>query len=106
VTLARHPARDPGTRLAAAILAHGAAAGCAPDLVSLDQQEWASATFIGLRQRLVLAAPPGAIRTAWLASLADAAFPIPRHILADLAVLDDGADARRITIETLLLLDG
>ena len=101
MTRLRH---DPGERLAAAILAHGADAGCTPVLVALDQRDWVSATFAGRRLCIVLAVAPGLARRNWLASLPESTFTVPGHCVADLAPVAT-ADPHHVSIEVLLLTE-
>lgn len=92
-------------RFAKAILAHAARSGLAARLVEVDQRDWASATFTGLRQRILLMVASATELEGWLAALPEAEFDIPGHLVADLAVDAPplpGAD-RRVTLTALLL---
>jgi hypothetical protein len=92
---------DPAARFVAAVIAHAAAAGVAAAIVAVDRRAWASATFIGERQRIILAATESPARVAWLAALPEATFAIPRHLVADLVVV--AASGSQVTLEALLL---
>lgn len=98
---------DPGTRLARAIVAHAAAAGCAARPLSIDERDWASATFTGVRLRISLAGDASPALDAWLAAVPDAEFDIPGHLVADMAI-DTGMSAaddphRSIIVSSLVL---
>lgn len=96
---------DPAGRLAAAIVAHAHAAGVPARLVALDIRPWASATFVGERHRIVLAAAPSPVRAAWLAALPETEIAVAHHVLVDLSVAG-AAHPTRVVLETLLIEEG
>ena len=75
---------DPATLLVRALSARAVAAGCPITIAASDWTRWASATFAGARHRLTLAAPASPALDAWLATLPEAEFALPGHLVADL----------------------
>ena len=80
-------------RLARALEASAAAAGCVVRVTSVRERPWSSATFIGAQHALVV---EGAGAAEWLAGVSAAALDVPGHVVAELIV--EGH-----TIEGLLL---
>ncbi|WP_230483703.1 hypothetical protein [Sphingomonas sp. Leaf21] len=93
---------DRGGRLARALTAHAARAGCTVLLTVENVEPWSSVTFTGSVVTLRLAAAPGNALSAWLKSLPEAEIPLGRDLIADIA-------AERIaggrTLRVLLCLD-
>ncbi|MFT4055901.1 MAG: hypothetical protein QM681_15465 [Novosphingobium sp.] len=106
---AKAPRRGPWLRLLSEVLS---LAGPDADLLSHAERDWASATFSGTRHTIVLAfegAKAVAQGEAFIATLPDHEFTIPRHLVADAAVtsVEHRQDPPRMTvhIEVLLLVD-
>jgi len=96
---------DANVPLVRALLVDAAAAGCAARVVSAAARDWASATFVGARHRIVIAVT-GEGADGWIDGLPEAELPLWRHIVADLTVdavvvTDDG---RHVTIAALTLV--
>lgn len=89
-------------------------AGGRAELVSHSERAWASATFAGTRHRVVLhfaGAEAVAAGEAFIDSLPEHEFAVPRQLVADAAVLEVThsalpAPAITLTAELLLLDDG
>lgn len=90
----RHRPADGGERVARALTAHAARAGCTVALRVLTVEPWASATFAGSVVTLALTAPQGPALSDWLAALPEAEIPLGRHLVADIAVEADGTILR------------
>jgi len=86
-----------------ALIGQAAAAGLAIDILRSDWTRWASATFVGARHVVTLAAPDSDALDAWLAELPEAEFAVPGHLVADLAVeqIQRAAGQVTATIEVL-----
>ncbi len=101
------PARGPdsGTMLVRALRTMGAAFRVRVD--SIAGRPWASATFIGTRHVVRLAAPSVPGVRSWLAALPEAPFALRGHIVADLSVdaVDPIADELHATLTILTLED-
>lgn len=96
--------RGASARLARALVQAAAAAGATAEVVSSTTRDWASATFVGARHRLVLAVLPSVSLDGWLAGLPTADVQLPGHLLAELVVAPEQAsDARHVTIDALTL---
>lgn len=96
--------RDPTAgRLGRALVASAAAVGVAATVTDIVARPWSSATFTGARNRVALAAEAGPARARWLATLPEAEWRIPGHIVADLSV--DAVSASGVTLTLLLLAD-
>ena len=78
---------DAGTALRRAIERCAREAGCAVAVTATDATRWVSATFTGMRHRLILAAESGPPFEAWLDALPEADLPIRGHLVADLAIV-------------------
>lgn len=94
---------DAATQLERALVAMGAAAGCAPVLRAADWTRWASATFTGARHRIVLALPDSPVARRWLADLPEAEFGLGGHLVADLVLASQRRDSDGITVEIEVL---
>jgi hypothetical protein len=101
---ARRERADAGVLLVRALIADAAAAGCTAREVSATAHDWASATFVGMRHRIVLAVTGDADR--WARALPEAEFRMWRHIVADLVVeaMESAGEERQVTIAALTLL--
>ncbi len=77
---------DAGTLLERALLRQAEVAGIDLSIVSAGWTRWASATFVGARHDLLLAAPPTPTLDAWAADLPEAEFALRGHLVADLKV--------------------
>jgi hypothetical protein len=77
---------DRGERLARALMAHAARAGCTVLLTIATVEPWSSATFSGSVIALSLAAAPGPALSAWLRDLPESDIPLGRDLVADIAV--------------------
>jgi hypothetical protein len=97
------PAPDAGTLLVRALRTMGAAFDIRID--SIADRPWASATFIGTRHvvRLAARSVPG-VRS-WLAALPEANVALRGHLVADLSVdsIDPVAGELRATLTVLTL---
>ncbi|WP_374944872.1 hypothetical protein [Sphingomonas sp.] len=89
-----------GTKLARALLATAAAAGCAVRIVSATERSWASATFVGARHALSVEGVDSAALDGWLSALHDADLVLPGHMVADVSVerCDGGARVTALTL--------
>ena len=88
-----------GRRLARALEASAAAAGCAVRVTTSAEQPWASATFVGARHALAVEGGPEAAD--WLAGLAGAVLRVPGHLVAELLIrtVEGGAEVDALTLE-------
>ena len=88
-----------------ALLRALAASGPGFAVRSASSRGWASATFTGDRHVMVVEAADTPVLAAWLNTLAEAEWTLPRLLVADLAVTAvSRADGRaRVTIEALTL---
>lgn len=77
---------DAGALLERALLRQGQAVGIDLSIVSAGWTRWASATFVGARHDLHLAAAPSPAFDSWIAGLPEAEFVLQGHLVADLAV--------------------
>ena len=77
---------DAGALLERALLRQVETAGIDLSIVSAGWTRWASATFVGARHDLLLAAPITPALDAWLAALPEAEFALRDHLVADLKV--------------------
>lgn len=77
---------DAGTLLERALLRHAAVAHIDLSIVSAGWTRWASATFVGARHDLLLAAAPSPALDQWIADLPEADFTLRRHLVAELTV--------------------
>ncbi len=102
---ARRDVPDATAPLIAALLADAAAAGCTARVLSVDTRDWASATFVGIQARVVLALA-GKGGDDWLARLPEAELTLWRHVVADIAIDADAmvAGERRVTLAVLALV--
>jgi hypothetical protein len=89
---------DPSRLLVRALAASAEAAGCPVEVLSCTASRWASATFVGARHQLTLAAPPSARLDLWLPSLPEADLPLRHHLVADLVVMGVERSALQATI--------
>lgn len=98
---------DAGTLLIRALRANAATAGVAIHVDSIACTPWASATFIGTRHRLTIAADPVPGLRDWIDGLPDAEFAMRGHIVADLSVecVETIGDREHVTIAVLTLID-
>jgi hypothetical protein len=68
----------------------------------IRSRSWASATFTGVRHELAFAIEgedSGAAADAFLAGLADAEFGLRGHFVADIALVSQSREGRRVRIE-------
>lgn len=96
--------RPLGERLARVVSAKIGTINGETRVESLEQTDWASVTFTGARHRLrVTLEGDGAVGAAadFLATLPDLDFPIPGHIVADIALVAEerGANGRYAALE-------
>lgn len=94
---------DIGTALTRAITQQARRADCTVEIVTADWEQWASATFVGARHQITLAAPLNPAIERWLGGLADAEFAISGHLVADLAINATRKSADRVEAELEIL---
>ena len=94
---------DAATLLERALVANAAAAGVTAEVTGATATRWASATFVGARHRMTIAGATCDGLAEWLGGLAEAELPLRRHLVADLAVIEQTRDGGRFaaTIEAL-----
>jgi hypothetical protein len=83
---------DAGAELERALGVHLAHLGGAVTIDALTSRPWASVTFSGARHRIALTLHgPGAAAAAdaFLAGLGEREFPLPGHVLVDIAAVGD-----------------
>ncbi|MFC3214316.1 hypothetical protein [Novosphingobium panipatense] len=101
----RHSTNEPWARLLSDVLR---LAGRGAELLHQAERLWASATFSGARHTIALAFEGEAIERgeAFIAALPDHEFTIPRHLVADAAVVavEHRQAPSRLAIEVELLL--
>jgi hypothetical protein len=99
---------DAQARLARALVANAQAAGCTLTVEAAQAKPWASATYVGDQQSLVVHATPAAAARRWLAALADADLPIRGHVAMPPAMdgVEDTDDGVRVRLTVLTLRDG
>lgn len=77
---------DAAVLLGRALRGLAAAADRPVRIVANEGRDWSSATFIGMRHRILLTARPGSSFDRWLATLPEMDVPLRGHIVADLTV--------------------
>ncbi len=91
----------PSERLLRAIAAHaGALSG-----IRVQSEEWASATFVGMRHRLWFDAVPSVELDSFLRGIGEIDLPMPGHFVADIELIErhDHGDMARIGIAALTI---
>lgn len=98
---------DAATLLERALLANAERAACPVSLAESEMKRWASATFTGARHRITLVGAASAALDTWLATLAEADFPLRGHLVADVQVVRvrRAGEAATATIEALTVED-
>lgn len=91
---------DPHATLIRSLADSARACGLTIQPGDIAERPWSSATFTGCRLTIVLAVT-GGDPAAWLATLPEMDFTLPRRLVADLVVI--AADAIGATLEVLLL---
>ena len=79
--------RGPSAILSRALCRAADAAGVRVEVVAASASDWASATFVGARHQMRLAASASPALDAWLALLPTADIVMPGHVLAELSVV-------------------
>lgn len=99
---------DAATLLERALVADAKRSAVALTVAQAGATRWASATFVGARHRLTLAAARSLDADTWLGELEDADLPLRGHLVADLKVtrIDRAAGAVTAHIEALTLEEG
>lgn len=98
---------DASSRLRRALASHASRAGVEVAIVGTSSTGWASATFVGARHELHLAAVADDAVERWLADLPEAELSVPGHLVADLRIIAmrQAADALDVTLEVLTVED-
>ena len=84
------------TLIERALIAMARRAGCECVVLRASSVPWASAAFLGARHAVTVSLPASGMAKAWVDSLAETDFTIPRHLVADLVVI-----SRRTTADTM-----
>ncbi len=98
---------DPALPLIRELIADAAANGCTVHLIASATRDWASATFVGARHRILLTAIASPALTAWLAALPSAQLSPGRDLLGDLTVdrVSPIGNECRIELSALTLME-
>ena len=93
------------SRLVAALILAGRAAGVEPAVAAHRSRPWASATFVGAQHTVTLVAPRSPGLGSWVAALPDTDLPVRGHVVASVAVerIEDDGAAVTLTVEVLTL---
>lgn len=94
---------DAATLLERALRTSAERAGCPVTIMASDMTRWASATFVGARHSITLAASPSAALTQWIADLPEADLPLRNHLVAEASVTSTRHAAGTVTIEAEFL---
>lgn len=99
---------DAAVLLGRALRGLATAAGCPVRIAANEGRDWSSATFAGMRHRVVLAAPPSAALDRWLATLPEADVPLRGHVVSDLTVerVIEADGEHHATVLALTLAEG
>jgi hypothetical protein len=96
-----------GARLVRALARSATAHGCAADVVLMAEQDWASATFAGLRCEVAVSLTAGEAAEAWISDLPEVDLPMPRQFARSVRVMARADSAERIAlrVEAVVLED-